>query len=107
MKWLKWIGGAILAFLLAIVTLGASTRKEGIESRDKKEADRLNKGIADDLKKADEHLAKADVAIKAGIDANEKIDKELEERKQDEAVDAIADKFNVRRVRRSSDGKPT
>ena len=95
MKWLKAAGAAILAILIAVLTLGASRRASESDAKDEKEADRLAGDIKTGLEDAKEHIADAGDHIDDGLQAKQEMDDEL-----NKDVDDVFDDFNNRRVRR-------
>lgn len=98
MKWLKIIGGVVLAILLGMVGMNAAQRERRAKGKDEKEADRLNKQTADQLEAAKKFADEAVAKKKVAAEVKKQLEKDREDK--DEDIDSIADKFNKRKLRK-------
>ena len=105
-KWLaeKWKTLTVVAAAIALALLGRKATKLSakIDAKERTATDLLNSGISTKLVKGRELLEEADHDKNIGVVVRAKMEEHLEKiGEKDETLDAIADRFNSRRMRGS------
>jgi len=99
--WVKAIGLAITAVLLALAAARASNLRINAERKEDRATDMLNSGISKEIQKGKKLTESAQVDKDKAVDARAKVEAQLDKLgKANEDLDDIADRFNSRRLRK-------
>jgi len=101
--WLATIGAVIGAILLGLAVAKASNKRAAADRKDQTATDLMNTGISKQIAKGKRLRESANKDKDAAIAADKLSEERLEQMAaNNESLDAIADRFNSRRLRKRS-----
>lgn len=97
--WLAAVGAVLTAIGLALAAAKAQSRRDRASKNERAASVLLTSNIKTEIAKGEKLQAKAENDKKAAAQADAKMEERLETLAANDSLDAIADRFNSRRVR--------
>jgi hypothetical protein len=99
-RWIVTLGMVLSAILMALAGAKAVRKKASAAKKEQKATDLLNSGISTNIYKGKKLLESANKDKDAGVAADERMEAQLEKLGEaNEDIDALADRFNSKRLR--------
>ncbi len=101
-RWIVTLGLVLSAILMALAGAKAVKMQASADKKEQLATDLLNSGASKQIAKGKKLLESANKDKDAGVVANKRMEAELENLgKANENIDAFADRFNSKRIRRN------
>jgi hypothetical protein len=105
MGWVTMLASVATAIVLGFVAAQSVNKKATAKRKETRAVDMMNSGIGREIHKGKKLLESANKDKDAAVAADVRMENQLEKMgAANESLDAIADRFNSRRLRKSADG---